>query len=36
VADCQGAEQLALAGIEVTELPEFAADASAMNRHLVR
>lgn len=36
VADCQGAELLALAGLEVTELPEFAADASAMNRHLVR
>ena len=35
VADCQGAELLARAGIEVTELPEFAADACAPNRHLV-
>jgi diaminohydroxyphosphoribosylaminopyrimidine deaminase / 5-amino-6-(5-phosphoribosylamino)uracil reductase len=35
VADCQGAELLARAGIEVTELPEFAADAAAPNRHLV-
>jgi len=36
VADCQGAELLARAGIEVTELTEFAADAGAPNRHLVR
>lgn len=36
VADCQGVELLAAAGIEVTELPEFAADAAAPNRHLVR
>ena len=35
VADCQGAELLASAGIEVTELPEFAADARGPNRHLV-
>ena len=35
VSDCQGAELLARAGIEVTELPEFAADAAAPNRHLV-
>ena len=34
VADCQGAELLARAGIQVTELPEFASDASAPNRHL--
>jgi diaminohydroxyphosphoribosylaminopyrimidine deaminase / 5-amino-6-(5-phosphoribosylamino)uracil reductase len=36
VADCQGIELLARAGIGVTELPEFAADAVAPNRHLVR
>jgi pyrimidine deaminase RibD-like protein len=36
VADCQGIELLARAGIAVTELPEFAADAAAPNRHLVR
>jgi diaminohydroxyphosphoribosylaminopyrimidine deaminase/5-amino-6-(5-phosphoribosylamino)uracil reductase len=35
VADCQGAELLASAGIEVTELADFAADARAPNRHLV-
>jgi pyrimidine deaminase RibD-like protein len=35
VADCQGVEQLSAAGIPVTELPEFAADAAAPNRHLV-
>jgi len=35
VADCQGVELLAAAGIAVTELPEFAADAAAPNRHLV-
>jgi pyrimidine deaminase RibD-like protein len=34
VADCQGAELLARAGVEVTELPEFTADAAAPNRHL--
>lgn len=35
VADCQGVELLSAAGITVTELPEFAADAAAPNRHLV-
>jgi pyrimidine deaminase RibD-like protein len=35
VADCQGVELLAAAGIAVTELAEFAADAAAPNRHLV-
>jgi diaminohydroxyphosphoribosylaminopyrimidine deaminase/5-amino-6-(5-phosphoribosylamino)uracil reductase len=34
VPDCQGRELLAAAGIEVTELPEFAARAMAPNRHL--
>ena len=34
VANCQGVELLARAGITVTELPEFAADAAAPNRHL--
>jgi 5-amino-6-(5-phosphoribosylamino)uracil reductase len=36
VADCQGIELLARAGITVTELPEFAADAAAPNGHLTR
>jgi diaminohydroxyphosphoribosylaminopyrimidine deaminase/5-amino-6-(5-phosphoribosylamino)uracil reductase len=36
VADAQGYELLSRAGITVTELPEFAADAIAPNRHLVR
>jgi pyrimidine deaminase RibD-like protein len=36
VADAQGYEWLTRAGITVTELPEFAADAMAPNRHLVR
>ena len=36
VADAQGYELLTRAGIPVTELPEFAADAIAPNRHLVR
>ena len=36
VADCQGAELLAEAGLEVTELPDLAALAAAPNRHLVR
>ena len=36
VADCQGYELLARAGLTVTELPEFAEDAAAPNRHLVR
>jgi pyrimidine deaminase RibD-like protein len=36
VADCQGVELLVQAGITVTELSEFAADAAAPNRHLVR
>jgi len=35
VADCQGVELLSAAGITVTELPQFAADAAAPNRHLV-
>jgi pyrimidine deaminase RibD-like protein len=34
VADCQGVELLARAGIEVTELPELAELAKAPNRHL--
>jgi diaminohydroxyphosphoribosylaminopyrimidine deaminase / 5-amino-6-(5-phosphoribosylamino)uracil reductase len=34
VADCQGYEQLAEAGIEVAELPALAALAAAPNRHL--
>jgi pyrimidine deaminase RibD-like protein len=34
VADCQGVELLARAGIEVTELPELAEPAKAPNRHL--
>jgi pyrimidine deaminase RibD-like protein len=34
VADCQGVELLARAGIEVTELPELAERAKAPNRHL--
>jgi diaminohydroxyphosphoribosylaminopyrimidine deaminase / 5-amino-6-(5-phosphoribosylamino)uracil reductase len=34
VANCQGVELLSAAGITVTELPEFAADAAAPNRHL--
>ena len=34
VADCQGAELLAQAGIEVTELPELAELAKAPNQHL--
>jgi diaminohydroxyphosphoribosylaminopyrimidine deaminase/5-amino-6-(5-phosphoribosylamino)uracil reductase len=36
VVDCQGVEQLSGAGLAVTELPEFAADAAAPNRHLIR
>jgi len=36
VADCQGYELLSLAGITVTELPEFAAAAAAANQHLTR
>jgi len=35
VADCQGAELLTRAGIEVTDRPDFAAEAAAPNRHLV-
>lgn len=35
VADAQGYELLTRAGIAVTELPGFAADAIAPNRHLV-
>ena len=34
VADCQGSELLAEAGLEVTELPALAALAAAPNRHL--
>jgi diaminohydroxyphosphoribosylaminopyrimidine deaminase/5-amino-6-(5-phosphoribosylamino)uracil reductase len=34
VAECQGAELLSLAGLEVIELPQLAADAAAPNRHL--
>jgi pyrimidine deaminase RibD-like protein len=33
--DCEGAEILAAAGIEVVELPEFAAAARAVNRRLL-
>jgi 5-amino-6-(5-phosphoribosylamino)uracil reductase len=36
VADAQGYELLSRAGITVTELPEFTADAMAPNRHLVQ
>jgi 5-amino-6-(5-phosphoribosylamino)uracil reductase len=36
VADGQGYELLSRAGLTVTELPEFATDAAAPNRHLVR
>jgi pyrimidine deaminase RibD-like protein len=35
VADCQGAELLSGAGLEVIELPGFAADAAGPNRHLI-
>jgi diaminohydroxyphosphoribosylaminopyrimidine deaminase / 5-amino-6-(5-phosphoribosylamino)uracil reductase len=35
VADCQGYELLADAGIEVAELPALAAPAAAPNRHLL-
>ncbi|MCW2935125.1 MAG: CMP/dCMP deaminase, zinc-binding [Actinomycetia bacterium] len=34
VADCQGVELLAQAGIEISELPELAELAKAPNRHL--
>jgi diaminohydroxyphosphoribosylaminopyrimidine deaminase / 5-amino-6-(5-phosphoribosylamino)uracil reductase len=34
VADCQGAELLEEAGLMVTELPGFAEQAAAPNRHL--
>lgn len=34
VADCQGAELLSQAGLDVTELPSFAAKAAAPNSHL--
>jgi len=34
VADCQGIELLAEAGLDVTEMPSFAAQAAAPNRHL--
>jgi pyrimidine deaminase RibD-like protein len=36
VADCQGEELLAEAGLQVDELPELAAAAAAPNRHLLR
>ena len=36
VVNCQGVELLSAAGLAVTELPEFAADAAAPNRHLIR
>jgi pyrimidine deaminase RibD-like protein len=35
VADCQGSELLAAAGLRVDELPELAAEAAAPNRHLL-
>ena len=35
VADCQGYELLSRAGLDVTELPGFAAQAAAPNRHLL-
>lgn len=35
VADCEGYELLSRAGLTVAELPEFAADAAAPNRHLI-
>lgn len=34
VADCQGVELLTAAGVEVVELPDLAAPARAVNRHL--
>ena len=34
VADCQGVELLTQAGLDVTELPSFEAQAAAPNRHL--
>ena len=34
VADCQGAELLAAAGVEVVELPELADAARSVNAHL--
>jgi diaminohydroxyphosphoribosylaminopyrimidine deaminase/5-amino-6-(5-phosphoribosylamino)uracil reductase len=34
VADCQGYELLEQAGLDVTELPAFAEQAAAPNRHL--
>jgi pyrimidine deaminase RibD-like protein len=34
VADCQGAELLTQAGLDVTEMPSFAGQAMAPNRHL--
>lgn len=35
VPDCQGYELLELAGLDVTELPAFAGQAAAPNRHLI-
>ena len=35
VADAQGTELLTAAGLVVTELPAFAAEAAAPNRHLI-
>lgn len=34
VADCQGFELLTSAGVNVVEMPEFAADAKGINSHL--
>jgi diaminohydroxyphosphoribosylaminopyrimidine deaminase / 5-amino-6-(5-phosphoribosylamino)uracil reductase len=34
VADCQGVELLTQAGLDVTEMPSFTAQATAPNRHL--
>ena len=34
VADCQGVELLTQAGLDVTEMPSFTAQAMAPNRHL--
>jgi diaminohydroxyphosphoribosylaminopyrimidine deaminase/5-amino-6-(5-phosphoribosylamino)uracil reductase len=35
VANCIGVEQLLQAGVEVVELPEFAAEAKAPNLHII-
>ncbi|WP_254550819.1 dCMP deaminase [Catellatospora tritici] len=36
LADCEGVELLAAAGVQVVELPQFAADVVAINGHLIR